>query len=130
MKIKGPGNYSGIPAPPEEVKKGEGSSNTSFNPEAGGVQNADTSRKNAQVAKTGIFEAKMQEIAKTSGKQGASAETNVNRVVDSVLEQMLGKDFLGKPEAASLKAAMVPMLSQDENFMNKLNGVLARLQKS
>lgn len=130
MKIKGPGNYSGIPAPPEDVKKGEGKGSVPFNPDAGGVQGTDAAQKNAPAGKVGTFEASMQEIAKTSGKQGASADATVNRVVDSVLEQMMGKEFLGKPEAASLKATMVPMLSQDEHFMNKLNSVLARLQKS
>jgi hypothetical protein len=128
MKIKGPGGYSGVPGPPDDVKKGEGKGNVPFKTETGEVQGSSSSRKSAGPA--GAFEACLKEVAKTSGKEGVSGEAGVNRMVDTVLEQMLGKDFLGKPEAASLKAAMVPMLSQDEHFMNRLNKVLTRLQKS
>lgn len=130
MKIKGPGNYSGLPAPPEEVKGGEAKGRAAFSPEAGGIKDAEATRKNAATGEAGSFEAKLQEIARAGRKDGAPGAETVNKVVDSVLERMMGKEFLAGPDASSMKAAMVPMLSEDEHFMNKLNSVLSRLQKS
>lgn len=130
MKIKGPGNYSGLPAPPEEVKGGEAKGSTAFSPEAGGIKGAEATRKNTAAGEAGSFEAKLQEIARAGRKDGSPGAETVNKVVDSVLERMMGKEFLAGPDASSMKAAMVPMLSEDEHFMNKLNSVLSRLQKS
>ncbi|HSP06149.1 MAG TPA: hypothetical protein VLR94_03180 [Acidobacteriota bacterium] len=130
MKIKGPGNYPGLPAPPDEVKGGEAKGSVPFSPDAGGVQSTEASRKTSSAGKTDSFETSLREIAGTARKEGAPGAATINKVVDSVLEQMLGKEFLAKPEAASLKAAMVPMLGDDEHFMNKLSSILSRLQKS
>ena len=130
MKIKGPGNYSGLPAPPEDVKGGEVKGKSSFSPDAGEVKGTDATAAGSVSGKASSFETNLRQIAGASGKEGVTGDATVNKVVDSVLEQMLGNEFLGKPEAASLKNAVVPMLSQDENFMSKLNHVLARLQKS
>ena len=129
MKIKGPGNYSGLPAPPEEVKGGGTKSGVPFSPEAGGIKSTEAARKNAPAEGTSSFESSLQEIARAGRKDGAPGSAAVNKVVDSVLEHMLGKAFLAGPEGASMKSAMVPMLSEDEHFMNKLNSVLSRLQK-
>ena len=130
MKITGPGNYSGPPAPPEKTKGGEARGVSPFQQETTGVEEAASAGRKGAAGKPSLFEAGLREIAKAGKAGGLSGEATVGKVVDSVLEQVLGNDFQSKPGIEKLREAMIPMLSQDEVFMGKLNNVLSRLEKS
>lgn len=124
MKIKGPGGYSGPPAPPEP--ESVGSKPTKFEPQE--TQTAEvTHKKGAAATEPTAFEKGLQEIARTSRAGGG--EIPVGKIVDSVLEEVLGKDFASKPGGAAVKEAIVPLISQDEHLMGKLNSILSRLEK-
>lgn len=123
MKIKGPGSYSGPPAAPEPESNKPVSK---FEPHE--IQNAEVSqKKSAAPAKLNDFEKGLQEIARTSR---AGGEIPVGKIVDTVLEEVLGKDFASKPGGAAMRDAIVPLVSQDEHLMGKLNSILSRLEKS
>ena len=124
MKIKGPGGYSGPPVPPEP--ESVGSKPTKFEPQE--TQTAEvTHKKGAAATEPTAFEKGLQEIARTSRAGGG--EIPVGKIVDSVLEEVLGKDFASKPGGAAVKEAIVPLISQDELLMGKLNSILSRLEK-
>jgi hypothetical protein len=125
MKIKGPGGYSGPPVPsePESV----GSKPTKFEPQETKAAEV-TQKKGAAATEPTAFEKGLQEIARTSRAGGG--EIPVGKIVDSVLEEVLGKDFASKPGGAAVKEAIVPLISQDEHLMGKLNSILSRLEKS
>lgn len=124
MKIKGPGSYSGPPAPPEPEGPGSKPA-TKF--ESGQVADAQAAQNKGRTSEVSNFEKGLQEIARN---QKPGSEIPVNKIVDSVIEEVLGKDYMSKPGAANLRDAIVPLVSQDENLMNKLNGILSRLNKS
>jgi len=126
MEIKGPGKYSGPPVPsePEGVGKKPASK---FEPHE--VQSTEvTQKKSAAPAEPSTFEKGLQEIARTSRAGGG--EIPVGKIVDTVLEEVLGKDFASKPGCAAIKEAIVPLIGQDEHLMGKLNSILSRLEKS
>ena len=124
MKIKGPGGYSGPPVPPEP--ESVGSKPTKFEPQE--TQTAEvTHKKGAAATEPTAFEKGLLEIARTSRAGGG--EIPVGKIVDSVLEEVLGKDFASKPGGAAVKEAIVPLISQDEHLMGKLNSILSRLEK-
>jgi hypothetical protein len=123
MKIKGPGGYSGPPVPPEPESVGS-KPTSKFEPQSAEV----TQKKGAAAAEPTPFEKGLQEIARTSRAGGG--EIPVGKIVDSVLEEVLGKDFASKPGGAAVKEAIVPLISQDEHLMGKLNSILSRLGKS
>ena len=124
MKIKGPG-YSGPPVPPEPESVGS-KPTSKFEPQE--TQSAEAmQKKGAAAAEPTPFEKGLQEIARTSR---AGGEIPVGKIVDSVLEEVLGKDFASKPGGAAVKEAIVPLISQDEHLMGKLNSILSRLEKS
>ncbi len=124
MKIKGPGSYSGPPAPPEPEGVGSKPVSKFENKE---VQASEvTNKKGAAAAGPTLFEQKLQEIAKTSR---AGSEIPVNKIVDTVLEDVLGKDFASRPGCAAVRDAIVPLINQDEHLMGKLNSILSRLEK-
>ena len=125
MKIKGPGGYSGPPVPPEPESVGS-KPTSKFEPQE--IQSAEaTQKKSAAAAEPTAFEKGLQEIARTRAGGG---EIPVGKIVDSVLEEVLGKDFASKPGGAAVKEAIVPLVSQDEHLMGKLNSILSRLGKS
>lgn len=126
MKIKPPDN-SRPPTPPESdgVDK-KTVSKFETDPAADAKANKLTGKE--QVA-TDPFESCMREVAKTSGPQGLKGEEAVHRIVDTVLQEIMGKEFMSKPDAARLKEAISPMISQDEQMMSKLNSILNRLGK-
>lgn len=126
MKIKGPGGYSGPPVPPEPESVGS-KPTSKFEPQE--TKSAEvTQKKGAAAAEPTSFEKGLQEIARTSRAGGG--EIPVGKIVDSVLEEVLGKDFASKPGGAAVKEAIVPLISQDEHLMGKLNSILSRLGKS
>src|SRR5262245_9923056 len=87
-----------------------------------------THKKGAAAAEPTAFEKSLQEIARASRAGGG--EIPIGKIVDSVLEEVLGKDFASKPGGAAVKDAIVPLISQDEHLMGKLNSILSRLDKS
>ncbi len=128
MKIKGPTDYSIPPAQPESngvekktVSKVESEPSRDIN-KAGSP-----SQKQPEVS--GRFEKGLREIAKASGPKGPDGEASVDHIVDTVLQEVLGKDFMSRPEGARLKEVIIPMISQDEQMMSKLNSILNRLGK-
>ncbi|HEY7161013.1 MAG TPA: hypothetical protein VH815_07115 [Acidobacteriota bacterium] len=125
MKIKGPGGYSGPPVPPEPDSVGS-KPTSKFEPQE--TQSAEVAqKKGATAAEPSSFEKGLQEIARSRAGGG---EIPVGKIVDSVLEEVLGKDFASKPGGAAVKEAIVPLISQDEHLMGKLNSILSRLDKS
>ena len=128
MKIKGPPDYTGPPTPPESngVEK-KAVSKFGTDPSADIKPTSPANRKQPEV--TDSFEKDLRKIAKTSGPQGPPGEEAVSQMVDSVLQEVLGKEFMSKPEAARLKEALVPMIHQDEQMMGKLGSLLNRLGK-
>lgn len=126
--IKGPSDYSTPPTPPESngVEK-KTVSKFESEPSGGIDKGGSTGQKQTEISDS--FEKDLREIAQTSGAKGPDGEASVHRIVDTVLQEVLGKDFMSRPEAARLKEAIAPMISQDEQMMNKLNSILSRLGK-
>ena len=124
MKIKGPGNYSGPPAPTEP--EGTGSKPVSkFDTKE--VQTSEvTNKKGTASAEPNSFEKGLHEIARFR----AGGEIPLSKIVDTVLEETLGKDFASRPDCAAMRDAIVPLINQDEHLMGKLNSILSRLEKS
>jgi hypothetical protein len=125
MKIKGPGGYSGPPASPEP--EGVGNKPVSkFEPKE--VQASEVAnKKGAASAEPSAFEKGLQEIAKTSR---AGSEIPVEKIVDTALEDVLGKDYASRPGGLAVRDAIVPLINQDEHLMGKLNSILSRLEKA
>jgi hypothetical protein len=126
MKIKPP-DYSGSPTPPESDGVDKKTVSKFETGPAADVKANRTPGKE-QVA-TDPFESCLREVSKTSGPQELKGEEAVHRIVDTVLQEIMGKEFMSKPDAARLKEAISPMISQDERMMSKLNSILNRLGK-
>jgi hypothetical protein len=123
MKIKGPPNFSGPPAPPDP-ESGEKKSVSKLQANTNSpVQEI----KNRSISAADTFEKGLREVAEAARKQEIPKEATVAKVVDTVLEQVLGKEFLSKPEAASVREALTPLIASDEYLMGKLNSILSRL---
>lgn len=123
MKIKEPPNYSGPPAPPDP-EAGESKPVSNFQSDA---KSEVREKPTASVPATDTFKNGLKEVAELARKQGIPKEATVGKVVDRVLEQVLGKEFLSKPEAASVREALTPLICSDEYLMSKLNSILSRL---
>jgi hypothetical protein len=124
MKIKGPGSYSGPPASPEPEDVGS-KPVSKFEPKE--VQASEVNKKGAASAEPSGFEKGLQEIAKTSRP---GSEIPVEKIVDTALEDVLGKDYASRPGGLAVRDAIVPLINQDEHLMGKLNSILSRLEKS
>ena len=127
MKIKGPANYSGPPTPPD-LKTDKGKSVAGFDPQKG-AETPQSARAKGKAQEPASFEKSLSQIAKAIKAEGLQGEAMASKVVDSVLDEIFGKDFLSKPGAAAMRKTLSPFLSQDETVMNKLNNVLSRLEK-
>jgi len=128
MKIKGPPDYPVPPTPPEQ-NGADNKTVSKFDPgQTANIASAKPIGKEAEV--TTHFEQSLKEIAKGSGPQQPGGPAAVERIVDSVLEEVMGKEFMSKPDAARLKDAIMPMINDDEPMMNKLNSILNRLGKT
>jgi hypothetical protein len=125
MKIKGPGDYPGLPVP---SGPGEGKPAGKLDVQKGVEKTADAQIKGKVHEPTG-FEKGLSSIAAAIRTEGLQGEAMVGRVVDSVLEEILGKDFASRPDSAAMRQILSPFISQDEVLMNKLNNVLSRLEK-
>jgi hypothetical protein len=122
MTIKVPPNLSGPPAPPDP-ESAESKPVAKFQTEG------KSEVREKPIAKSAVdtFENGLKEVAELARKQGIPKEATVAKVVDRVLEQVLGKEFLSKPEAASVREALTPLICSDEYLMGKLNSILSRL---
>jgi hypothetical protein len=126
--IKGPPDYTGPPSSPEPEKIDKKAVTGSPLDQSTGAKEAE--QVGPKQVPADNFESSLTEIAKTLGSGGLQNQSAVSKVVDTVLEEILGKDFLSTPDAASLREAITPFISQDEQMMNKLNSILNRLGKS
>ena len=124
MKIKGPANYSG--PPPTETKTDATKAKAEFDPEKVGGESQPVRTRTHQPAP---WERGLSEIAHAIKAEGLQGEAVVGKVVDSVLENLFGKEFLSGRDAATMRETLTPFISQDELLMNKLNSVLSRLEK-
>jgi hypothetical protein len=124
MRIKGSG-YSGPPVPPEPEGI-ESKPKSKFETKEAQTSEV-TNKKGTAATEPTAFEKGLEEIAKASR---TGADVPVNKIVDSVLEEVLGKDFASTPVGAAARDAIVPLISQDEHLMGKLNSILSRLEKS
>jgi hypothetical protein len=122
--IKGPPNFSG-PSAPSEPDPGESKQLSKSQTDA--KSKVRGPEKSGVVSSTEAFENGLKEVAELARKQGIPKEATVAKVVDQVLEQVMGKEFLAKPEAASVREALTPLISSDEYLMGKLNSILSRL---
>jgi hypothetical protein len=123
MKIKGPGNYSGPPPPdlPNDGKKvGK------FEPEKL-QQGPQEAKAKTQAQSASHLEQGLSEVARTAKAEGLKGEALTAKVVDTVLTQMFGKDFLSRPDAAALRETITPFIAQDEHLSGKINNLIARL---
>jgi hypothetical protein len=126
MKIdKKPPDYPVPPTPPENGA--DNKTVSKFDPGQSNITSAKPTGKEAEVSTP--FEQSLREIAKGSGTQESRGPAAVERVVNSVIEEVMGKEFMSRPDAARLKDALVPMIGEDEPMMNKLNSILNRLGK-
>lgn len=123
MIIKGPPKYSGPPAPPDP-ESGENKSVSKLQSDA---KSEVRETRNRSVSPADAFEKGLTEVAALAKKQGIPKEATVAKVVDTVLEEVLGKEFLSSPEAASIRKALTPLISSDEYLMGKLNSILSRM---
>ncbi len=124
MKIKGPGNFPEMPTPPEI--NGDGKKAGKFDPEKP-VQNAQGPEAKAKTQPPSALEQGISEVARAAKAEGLKGEALASRVVDTVLSQMFGKDFLSRPDAAALRKTITPFVAQDEHLFSRLNSVLSRL---
>lgn len=122
MIIKGPPKYSGRPAPPDP-DSGDSKSVANQPKTKAEIQEV----RNRSVSAPDAFENRLREVAELGRKQGIPKEATVAKVVDTVLEEVLGKEFLSSPEAASIREALTPLISSDEYLMGKLNNILSRM---
>jgi hypothetical protein len=125
MKIKGPPDYSGPPAP-SEFEGGE-KQNVSKVQSEKSVTETRLSAEKLSPARADALEKSLREVAETAKKEGLEKEATIGRVVDTVLEQVMGKEFMCGPEAASLRNAIAPLVSSDEYLMGKISNLLSRL---
>jgi len=123
MKIKGPGNYS-VPPPPES--KGDDKKVGKFQPEKY-IQEPKETKAKGQIQSSSAFEKGLSEVAKTAKAEGLKGEALAAKVVDTVLSEMFGKDFLSRPDAATLRETITPFVAQDEHLSSKLQSLITRL---
>ena len=123
MKIKGPGDFSG-PQPPEIQK--EGKKVGKFDPEKLQEGPQETKGK-VQPQNVSQLEQGLSEVARTAKSEGLKGEALTAKVVDTVLTQMFGKDFLSRPEATALRDTITPFVAQDEHLSGKIQSLIARL---
>ena len=69
----------------------------------------------------------LSEVARSAKAEGLKGEALAAKVVDTVLGEMFGKDFLSRPDAAALRDTIAPFVAQDEHLSSKLNNLLSRL---
>jgi len=123
MKIKGPGNYS-VPPPPEP--KGDDKKVGKFQPEKY-IQEPKETKAKGQTQNVSTLEKGLSEVAKTAKAEGLKGEALAAKVVDTVLTDMFGKDFLTRPDAAALRETITPFVAQDEHLSSKLQSLITRL---
>jgi hypothetical protein len=123
MKIKGPGNYSG-PPPPES--KGDEKKVGKFQPDKYTQEPQETKAK-GQTQNVSTLDKQLSEVAKTAKAEGLKGEALAAKVVDTVLTDMFGKDFLTRPDAAALRETITPFVAQDEHLSSKLQNLITRL---
>lgn len=123
MKIKGPGNYSGPPSPDF---KGDDKKVGKFQPEKL-QQGPERTKPKTESQNVSDLERGLGEVARAAKSEGLKGEALTARVVDSVLTQMFGKDFLSHPDAAQLRETITPFVAQDEHLSNKINNLISRL---
>ena len=123
MKIKGQGNFSG-PPPPEF--KGDDKKVGKFELEKP-IEQAEKAKSKAETQSISSLEKGLSEVARSAKEEGLKGEALASRVVDTVLGEMFGKDFLSRPDAKALRETIAPFVAQDEHLSSKLNGLLSRL---
>lgn len=123
MKIKGPGPYSG---PPPSEPKGDDKKVGKFQPEKYSQEPQETKAK-GQTQNVSQLEKGLSEVAKTAKAEGLKGEALAAKVVDTVLTEMFGKDFLTRPDAAALRETITPFVAQDEHLSSKLQSLITRL---
>ena len=123
MKIKGPGNYSG--PPPPEVK-GDDKKVGKFALEKP-IEQAEKAKSKSETQSVSNLEKGLSEVARSVKSEGLKGEALASKVVDTVLGEMFGKDFLSRPDAAVLRETIAPFVAQDEHLSSKLNSLLSRL---
>lgn len=137
MKIKGPADYSGPPAPPEPEKGGSGEGVVSpgrlaadqVSPQQQAETVAAKGKSAADPARQpDAFEMELRDIARTVKDQGLHGEATAAKVVDRVLEDVMGKEFMSGPRGVEIRQAIGPLVSQDDHLMAKLNSILSRLE--
>jgi hypothetical protein len=127
MKIKGPADYPGPPAPPEPSKEGGRISSGQF--ENRMSESAAASVPKGKSSKTSMsFEPAFREVARAVRAEGLQGETAAARVVDRALEDVLGKEFMAGPQAAPMREAIGSLVTQDECLMGKIHSILSRLK--
>ncbi len=124
MKIKGPGNYSG-PLPPEP--QGDDKKVGKFQPEKKQIQEPQETKAKGQAPNVSAMEKGLSEVAKTAKAEGLKGEALAAKVVDTVLTQMFGEDFVSRPDAAALRETITPFVAQDEHLSSKLQSLMTRL---
>jgi hypothetical protein len=123
MKIKGPGNYSG---PPPSEFPGEKKKVGNF-PADKSVEQAPQKKVKTETQSVSQMEKGLSEVARSAKAEGLKGEALAAKVVDTVLGEMFGKDFLSRPDAAVLRETIAPFVAQDEHLSSKLNSLLSRL---
>jgi hypothetical protein len=123
MKIKGPGNYSGPPSPDF---KGDDKKVGKFQPEKL-QQGPEQAKAKTQTQNVSHLEKGLSDVARAAKAEGLKGEALTAKVVDSVLTQMFGEDFLSTPDAAAMRETITPFVAQDEHLSNKINNLISRL---
>jgi|GEM_PF-3286409 len=123
MKIKGPGNYS---VPPSSEFKGDEKKVGNFSTEKP-LEQATQTKGKAETHSVSAMEKGLSEVARSVKSQGLKGEALATKVVDTVLGEMFGKDYLSHPDAAVLRDTIAPYVAQDEHLSSKLNSLLSRL---
>ena len=123
MKIKGSGN---IPAslPPEPT--GDDKKVGKFQPEKQ-IQEPNQARSKGPAQNISAMEKGLSEVAKAAKEEGLKGEALAAKVVDTVLTQMFGEDFVSRPDAAALRETITPFIAQDEHLSSKLQSLMTRL---
>ena len=123
MKIKGPGNFS---VPPSPEPTGDDKKVGNF-PADKTVDQTTQPKARTEAQPASGMEKGLSEVARSAKAEGLKGEALAARVVDTVLGEMFGKDFLSRPDAAALRDTIAPFVAQDEHLSSKLNNLLSRL---
>jgi hypothetical protein len=123
MKIKGPGEFS---VPPSPEPKGDDKKVGNF-PSEKVVEQTTQSKARAEAPPVSGMEKGLSEVARSMKTEGLKGEALATKVVDTVLGEMFGKDFLSRPDAVALRDTIAPFVAQDEHLSSKLNHLLSRL---